>query len=81
MIVGVDSPQGIPSEDIPSTAPHEWNYNALEINQTGVMGDVDLHSRVVDQDSGVFVSTKKNDIKFEPRCQLVLAIAAQENGT
>jgi hypothetical protein len=26
------------------------------------------------------VSTKKDDIKFEPRSQLVLAITAQENG-
>jgi hypothetical protein len=80
MIVGVDSPQGIPPDDITTTVSHHWDYNVQQIDESGVMGGVDLHSRISDEDSGVFVSTKKDDIKFEPRSQLVLAITAQENG-
>lgn len=80
MIVGVDEPQGIPPDDTTTMVSHNWNYNAQQIDETGVMGGVDLHSRVTDPDSGVFVTTTKGDIKFETRSQLVLAIAAQENG-
>jgi hypothetical protein len=80
MIVGVDSPRGVPPDDITTEVSHNWDYNVQQIDESDVMGGVDLHSRITDEDSGVFVSTKKGDIKFEPRSQLVLAIAAQEDG-
>lgn len=54
--------------------PTAWNGKTLQIDEIGVMSGVDLHSRIAGQDSGVFVSSKKDNMKFSNQSQLSLAI-------
>lgn len=49
----------------------------MQIDMTGALSNVDLHSRIDGKNSGVFVSTKSN-VKLRERTQLALAIGAQE---
>jgi hypothetical protein len=57
--------------------PDPWNGSALQVDDVGVINGVDLHSKIADENSGVFVATKKDDVKFAARSQLSLAIGAQ----
>jgi hypothetical protein len=57
--------------------PDPWNGTALEVDDVGVMSGIDLHSRVAGENSGVFVSQKKNDMKLQAKSQMSLAIAPQ----
>jgi hypothetical protein len=52
-----------------------WDKGTLGVNQQDAIPDVDLHSKIASPNSGVFVSTKKDDIKFTQAVQLELAIA------
>lgn len=63
----------------PDHTPNSWNDGTLQVDQLGVAKDVDLHSRISSQNSGVFVSTKKNDVKIPAGSELSLAIAPQAN--
>ena len=49
------------SEQVP---PSPWNGKAMQFDMTGVLSNVDLHSRIAGKNSGVFVSDKKSDIKL-----------------
>ena len=52
----------------------------LRIHQVNALEGVDLHSNIVGEDSGVFVSTKKNsEVKLPAGSELVLAIAVESN--
>jgi hypothetical protein len=64
---------------MPEEVPNNWNDGTLQVDQIGVVKDVDLHSRISSQNSGVFVSTKKNNVKIPAGSELALAIAAQPN--
>jgi hypothetical protein len=55
--------------------PSAWNGKTLQIDEIGVMSGVDLHSKIASRDSGVFVSSKKDNMKFSNQSQLSLAIA------
>lgn len=55
--------------------PSPWNGSALQVDEIGVMSGIDLHSRIAGEDSGVFVSNRKDDMKFLNQSQLSLAIA------
>jgi hypothetical protein len=68
------------SSAAPDQVPNTWNAGTLQVDQLGVVKNVDLHSRVSSQNSGVFVSTQKNIVKIPAGSQLSLAIAAQNNG-
>lgn len=59
---------------------NEWNRQQLNIDQVGALKNVDLHSRLSSQNSGVFVSTKKDDVKLMKGSRLELALAPQGNG-
>jgi hypothetical protein len=48
-----------------------------EVAQTGASGEVDLHSRIEGNNSGNFVSAKKDALRLAPETILNLAIAAQ----
>lgn len=80
MIVGVNPPQEGPPVDTTTQPANTWNYNAQQVDDVGVLNGVDLHSRVNGDNSGVFVATKKNDVKFAARSQFALAIAPAESG-
>jgi len=63
------------TEQIPNT----WNDGTLRVDQIGAVKDVDLHSRISSQNSGVFVSTKKEDVKIPAGSEIALAITARNN--
>jgi hypothetical protein len=52
-----------------------WDKETLIVDQLDAIPGVDLHSKIASPNSGVFVSTKKNDIKFTPAVEVELAIA------
>jgi hypothetical protein len=69
---------------LPSGTPvysdsNPWTRDTLQVDQIGVLSGVDLHSRVAGQNSGVFVSTKKDDVKLQAGSEMMLAIAPQQN--
>lgn len=81
MIVGVNPPQeGPPVDTTTESSANTWNYDAQQVDDQGVISGVDLHSRVDSDNSGVFVATKKSNVKFAPRSQFALAIAPAGNG-
>lgn len=52
-----------------------WNGTTLQIDEP--LSGFDLHSSIGGPDSGVFVSTKRDEMKISSGSQLSLAIAAQ----
>lgn len=79
MIVGVNPPPDGPPYDVTAGTTNTWDYDAQQVDDVGVMRDIDLHSRANGDNSGVFVSTKNKDIRLGARYQLALAIAPQGN--
>ena len=41
-----------------------WSGKTYQIDEIGAVNDVDLHSSITDANSGVLVSTKKDDVKL-----------------
>lgn len=76
MIVAVYGPaEGDESEAWEaSPVPNSWTDGTLQIDQIGVTGGVDLHSRISSDDSGVFVSTAKDEVKLQKGSEIQLAI-------
>jgi hypothetical protein len=58
-----------------------WDNKTLGVNQSDAIPGIDLHSKIASPNSGVFVSTKKTDIKFSPAVELELAIAPVSKST
>jgi hypothetical protein len=54
--------------------PNSWNDGSLQFDQIGVVGDVDLHSKISSANSGVFVSTKKVNFKLGEGSEIQFAI-------
>ena len=54
-----------------------WTPKTLQIDQEQALSDVDLHSKIADRNSGVFVSAKKHDVKLPEGYGIALAIAAR----
>jgi hypothetical protein len=64
-----------PSFDIDAAAAsNDWTDKTLTVEQLNVVSGVDLHSEIGDNDSAVFVSTKKHDVKVPAGSELKLAI-------
>ncbi len=78
-IVGFFSPQAEESEVGPThygpDVPNDWSAKTLQLDQENVVSGVDLHSKISSQNSGVFVSMKKNDVKLKAGSEIQLAIA------
>jgi uncharacterized lipoprotein YbaY len=53
---------------------NDWTDKTLSVEQIGVVSGVDLHSKIASNDSAVFVSTKKHDVKVPAGSELKLAI-------
>ena len=59
----------------PDTTPsNDWTSQTLTVEQLNVVSGVDLHSEIASNDSAVFVSTKKHDVKLPAGIELKLAI-------
>lgn len=76
-IVDITTPGSVPEDD---NAPNTWTNKTLVVDQISVMSDLDLHSNIASNNSGVFVSTKKHDVKLPSGSQLQLAIGPAING-
>jgi len=77
-IVGFYGPQSgnadIDPVDSANQIPNDWTAKTLQMDQIGVAPGVDLHSKISSQNSGVFVATKKDDVKLRQGSELQLAI-------
>ncbi|HXC97348.1 MAG TPA: hypothetical protein VNU92_16725 [Edaphobacter sp.] len=60
--------------DINEVEPNDWTAQMLQVEQPGVVPGVDFHSEISSHDSGIFVSTKKHDVKIPAESELKLAI-------
>lgn len=82
-IVGVAGPETTNSEDYPvaagSQVPNSWTDGTLAVDQINAIRGFDLHSKIASKNSGVFVSTKKDNIKIDSGSELELAIAQQHH--
>lgn len=76
-IVDITTPGSIPGDD---HEPNSWTDKTLVVDQISVISGVDLHSNIASNNSGVFVSTKKHDVKLPSGSQLQLAIGPSSNG-
>jgi hypothetical protein len=54
-----------------------WNGETLRIDERGTLSGIDFHGSIASTNSGVFVSTKKDNMKLQRGSQLSLAIAAR----
>ena len=61
--------------DSTTTPPNSWSSQTLQIDQLNVVPGVDLHSNVAGQNSGVFVSSRK-DVKLASGSDIQLAVGA-----
>jgi hypothetical protein len=59
--------------------PNDWTKATLAIDEIDALPGVELHSRIAGNNSGVFVTKKKDDVKLSGGSELALAIAAQGN--
>jgi hypothetical protein len=73
------SDMGIGSEN--GQVPNDWTAKTLQLDQLGVTKDVDLHSKVGSQNSGVFVATKRDNVKLKAGSEIQFAIAPASNQT
>jgi hypothetical protein len=82
-IVGIYGPETMSSEDYPvargDEVPNTWNDGTLAVDQIDALSGVDLHSKIASRNSGVFVSTKKDNFKLTAGSEFALAIAEQHH--
>ncbi len=79
-IVGVAPPEHMNDAgyDVPAgqQMPNTWNTSMLQIDAINALSGVDMHSKIDGQNSGVFISNKKHDMKFGAGTEFALAIGA-----
>jgi hypothetical protein len=84
-IVGVYAPETTNASGSPITPgdqyPNLWTPQTVNIDQVEAISGVDLHSRISSINSGVFVSTKKNDVRLAVGSEIALAIAQDAAAT
>lgn len=76
---GTEENQGYPIQ-AGDQVSNNWTRSVHAVDQIDALSGIDLHSRISSQNSGVLVSTKKDDIKLKPGTELALAIAPQGPG-
>lgn len=59
---------------------NKWTNGPLQVDQIGVMPGIDLHSKIASNNSGVLVSTKKDNVKLRQGTGLQFAIGAANSG-
>lgn len=79
-IVGVAGPKEMTNEgyDIVPGAqmPNTWDPTMLQVDAVNALSGIDMHSRIAGNNSGVFISNKKHDMKLEQGTELALALRA-----
>lgn len=79
-IVGLFAPKDESGSGYPITPgeqyPNTWTPKSLQVDQLGVASGVDLHSKIASNNSGVFVSRTRDDVKLNGGSEVALAIAA-----
>ena len=81
-IVGFYSPsygEVDPEENTPAT-PNDWTAATLAFDQENALPGIDLHSKIASQNSGVFVATKKDDVKLKKGSEIQFAIGPGNGG-
>jgi hypothetical protein len=77
-IVGYFSPGTVDAElgpeEIGGQVPNSWNAQTLQVDQEDVTKGVDLHSAIASKNSGVFVSTKRDDVKLRAGSEIQFAV-------
>lgn len=80
-IVGLYGPDSVGTDQqTGDQVPDDWTSKTLQMDQENVVSGVDLHSKISSQNSGVFVSTKKDDIKLRGGSEIQFAIGPAANG-
>jgi hypothetical protein len=82
-IVGFYGPGGADSEINPedsSLRSNDWTARTVQMDQEDAAPGVDLHSKISSRNSGVFVTSKKDDIKLKEGSEIQFAIAPASNG-
>jgi len=59
--------------------PNSWTSMTTQTDQVDALNGVDLHSRIASNNSGVFVSTKKDDVKLPAGSELQFAIGPAQS--
>jgi hypothetical protein len=78
MIAGITGPPASAGYMETGGGPPSWSPQMLQVDEVGALHDVDLHSRIAGDNSGVFVTTKKDDVKLAAGSRLSLAIAVAQ---
>ena len=81
MIAGISGPSVSTGYSENNEGPADWSPSSLQVDEIGVVPHVDLHSRVAGPDSGVLVSSTKDDVKLAAGSRMTLAIAARNAQT
>jgi len=76
-IVGIYPPSSGNFYGSLSQTPNYWTPKTLQVDQIGAMAGIDLHSKIAARDSAVFVSKKKDNMKFNQGSEFAIAIAAR----
>ncbi len=84
-ILGLYGPDSVgigstPDQQTGDQLPDAWTPKTLQMDQENVVSGVDLHSKISSRNSGVFVSTKKDDIKLRAGSEIQFAIGPAANG-
>ena len=81
-IVGFFGPGANDYDNYPQEAgdqvANSWTDATLQIDQINVVSGVDLHSKISSGNSGVFISTKKDDVKLQQGSEIQFAIGPAE---
>lgn len=84
-IVGVYKPREDNFQGYPvapgDQVPNSWNDGTLQVDQIAVLSGVDLHSKIASMNSGVLVSTTKDNMKLSAGSEFALAIAQQKRSS
>lgn len=82
-IVGVYRPHDTSSQGYPivpgDEVPNTWNDGTLQVDQISVLSGIDLHSKIASKNSGVLVSSTKDNVKLAAGSEFALAIAQQHH--
>jgi plastocyanin len=83
-IVGIYAPGIAPATPYPvqpgDQVANDWTSSIHGVDQIGALSGVDMHSNLTSKNSGVLVSTKKDDFKLKQGTELALAIAPLQRG-
>jgi hypothetical protein len=79
-IVGFYAPAEGQIDEASGVVPNNWTANTVQLDQQDAAPGIDLHSKISSQNSGVFVSSRKDDVKLRAGSQIQFAIAPGNNG-